>query len=211
MPDDKSVQRNAILSMYRNQVITVAERDALLEELALDGDAEDDTLSAETVLQVMRRLLGVEKSAAELEKYERLDETSYLTVPVVKSDGEKGQVFGFAMFSEDPDNPGQFHIDKQDDFITPEDLEDAVYDFVLDSRDGGVMHVTKGDATLIESVVFTPEKLEAMGLAKDAMPNGAWWLGYQVHNDEARELVKSGKLTAFSIEGVARREEVGNA
>lgn len=210
MPKDE--QRAAILQLYRNQVISVAERDVLLEQLALEDDDEEvDNLSAETVLQVMRRLLGVEKSEAQLEKYAALDEKSHLTVPIVKSDAEKGQVFGFAMFAEDPEHPGEIHIDKQGDMITPEDLEDAVYDFVLDSRDGGVMHVTKGDATLIESVVFTPEKLEAMGLAKDAMPNGAWWLGYQVHNEEARELVKSGKLSAFSIEGAARREEVDNA
>ena len=209
MPDDVRVQRNSILALHRDQVITQAERDALLEQLALDEYTEEDDdgdygLSADTVIEVFRRLLGVAKA----EDMEALDEKSHLTVPVVKSDGEKGQVFGFAMFSEDPDNPGYFHIDKQDDFITPEDLEDAVYDFVLDSRDGGVMHVTKGDATLIESVVFTPEKLEAMGLEKNAMPNGAWWLGFAVHNEEARELIKQDKLQAFSIEGVAQRMKV---
>lgn len=161
-----------------------------------------DTVS---VLDAIRQLLGVTKQ----DDWENADvDGARLTVPITKSDGERGQVFGFAMFSEDPDQPGQFHVDKQEDFITPEDLEEAVYDFVLSSRDGGVMHVTKGDATLIESVVFTPEKLEAMGLPQDSLPGGAWWLGYQVHSSEARELVKSGKLGAFSIEGVAQRDEV---
>ena len=44
------------------------------------------------------------------------------------------------------------------DFIDSEDeLEKAAYQYVLNSRDGGEMHVRKGVSTMVESVVLTKE------------------------------------------------------
>lgn len=129
---------------------------------------------------------------------------------ITKTDDERRLVFGFAKFSEDPDNRGYLMVDRQGDIITPEDLEESAYDYVLTSRDAGEMHVSKGAASLVESVMITPEKLEAWGLEGDAVPIG-WWTGYHVHEVEKGqpdpwEKIKKGEYTAFSVEGKAVRE-----
>jgi hypothetical protein len=128
---------------------------------------------------------------------------------ITKADKDKRLVFGFAKFSEDPDNRGSYYVDRQGDVIEIEELEKSAYDFVLTSRDGGTMHQTGGDATLIESFMVTPEKLQKMGLAEDALPAG-WWTGFYVHPVEAGQpdpwdKITKGEYTAFSIEGEGRR------
>lgn len=140
--------------------------------------------------------------------------TTAYTIPleITKRDDDRRLVFGFAKFSEDPENRGFLLVDRQGDVITPEDLETSAYSYVLDSRDAGEMHVTKGAASLVESVMITPEKLEAWGLPGDSVPIG-WWTGYYVHepaegaSDPWDKIVK-GEYTAFSVEGVAVREEI---
>ena len=63
--------------------------------------------------------------------------------------------------SDSPREPGIIKGDFQGDMIDPETLEKAVYDYVEESRDGGEMHKRLGVATLIESIVFTKEKISA--------------------------------------------------
>lgn len=130
-----------------------------------------------------------------------------LGVEFTKRDDERRLVFGFAKFAEDPAARGHLYIDRQDDVITPADLEDAAYEYVLESRDAGEMHVTKGAATLVESFMVTPEKLTAMGLPTDAVPQG-WWVGYKVHEDDAWARIKDGTYTGFSVEGFGFRDEL---
>lgn len=135
-----------------------------------------------------------------------------IPLEISKRDDDRRLVFGFAKFSEDPDNRGYLLIDKQGDVITPDDLENSAYSYVLDSRDAGEMHITKGAASLVESVMITPEKLAAWGLPEDSVPIG-WWTGYHVHEVEKGtpdpwDKIVKGEYTAFSVEGVAVREEI---
>lgn len=128
---------------------------------------------------------------------------------IQKRDDEKRLVFGYALFSEDPETRGTLHADRQGDMIETEDVEVAAYDYVQKSRDSGAMHRGEGGkATLVESVVFTPEKLEAMGLPGDSVPDGAWWIGMKVSDDDTWDRVKSGEFSAFSIDGSAVRKKV---
>ena len=69
------------------------------------------------------------------------------------------------------------------------------------------MHERGDCATLVESVVFTEEKMEAMGIPTGTLPIG-WWIGFLVTDDDVWEKVKNGELSMFSIEGEAEREEV---
>ena len=142
----------------------------------------------------------------------KADDTTRLTIPISKRDDDRRLVFGFAKFAEDPDNRGFLYVDKQQDIITPEDLEESAYQYVLTSRDAGEMHVTKGAASLVESFMVTPEKLEMMGLEPDAAPIG-WWVGYKVHEVEKGQpdpwdKIKKGEYTGFSVEGMAVREPI---
>lgn len=125
-----------------------------------------------------------------------------------KMDSDKRQVFGWASVVE---IDGQPVVDRQGDWITPDDIEKAAYEYVLKSRKGGHQHKRDGDqpfhaADMIESFVVTPEKIEKMGLPKDT-PVG-WWVGYKVHDDEAWSKVKKGEITGFSIHGRGKRVPV---
>jgi hypothetical protein len=133
---------------------------------------------------------------------------------VSKVDVDKRLVFGWAYVTHDKD--GQVSVDKSGEFIDDYDeLESMAYDFVLRSRQGGMDHARDGDApvirsTMVESVVFTPEKVEKMGIPPGALPSG-WWVGFKVHDDEAWDSVKKGQRLAFSIHGTGVRKEVEDA
>lgn len=141
------------------------------------------------------------------------DNTSFaMIVPITKIDTDKHHVFGWANVSQEWDTfEGKTVlksiIDRQNDMVDPDDLEKMAYRFTKMYRDGGEMHVKKSSATMIESMVFTIEKQQALNIPEGIVPIG-WWIGFEISDDKAWEGVKSGVYTAFSIEGSARREEV---
>lgn len=125
-----------------------------------------------------------------------------------KTDDDKRQVFGWASVVE---VDGQPVIDRQGDWITPDEIEKAAYQYVMKSRKGGHQHKRNGDepfhaSDMIESIVFTPEKIAKMGLPDD-FPVG-WWVGYKVHDDDTWSKVKKGDITGFSIHGKGKRQSV---
>lgn len=126
-------------------------------------------------------------------------------VAITKSDDEKMLAFGWANVSISTE--GEVVEDLQDDIIEPEELETAAYRFVEFYREGGEMHEEKGKAVLVESVVFTKEKMEAIGIPEGALPVG-WWIGFKVLDKDVWEKVKNGEYPMFSIEGTAKRIEV---
>lgn len=111
--------------------------------------------------------------------------------------------FGWANIAVEKD--GSVVVDAHGDSIRLGELELAAYNFVLRYRESGDMHEGEARALLIESVVFTPEKCEALGLAKDALPGG-WWVGFYVPDTDLWKLVKSGDRPMFSIQGRAVKE-----
>lgn len=120
-------------------------------------------------------------------------------------DDEKRQVFGFATVTH---VDGEEVIDRQGDYIPLEEIEKAAYNYVLTSRVGGDMHSRDGagpkhTADLIESVVFSPEKAEAMGI--DDCPKYGWWIGMRVNDDDQWNMVKNGERTGISIHGRGKR------
>lgn len=126
-------------------------------------------------------------------------------VAITKSDDEKMLAFGWANVSISTE--GEVVEDLQDDIIEPEELEAAAYRFVEFYREGGEMHEEKGKAVLVESVVFTKEKMEAIGIPEGTLPVG-WWIGFKVLDKDVWEKVKNGEYPMFSIEGTAKRIEV---
>ena len=124
---------------------------------------------------------------------------------IMKSDDEKMLAFGWASVSMRVN--GELIEDWQKDIVEPEELEKAAYNFVELYREGGEMHERGGTAVLIESVVFTEEKTEAIGIPADTLPVG-WWIGFKVLDEEVWEKVKDGTYPMFSIEGEAERQEV---
>ena len=129
------------------------------------------------------------------------------TFNIMKTDDDKRLIFGWASVAIRVD--GEQVIDHQNDLIDPEDLEEAVYEYVLNFRDSGEEHIgtLRKKAKMVESCIFTKEKMQAMGIPEGIVPEG-WWIGFYVEDDDAWKKVKSGIYQMFSIEGQGVREEV---
>lgn len=129
------------------------------------------------------------------------------TFNIYKTDNDKRLVFGWASISITVD--GEQLIDRQQDMIDPEDLEEAAYEYVLNYRDTGEEHIStmRMRGKLVESCVLTAEKQKAMGIPEGTLPIG-WWVGFKITDDAAWERVKNGTYRMFSIEGKASREPI---
>lgn len=123
---------------------------------------------------------------------------------IFKTDDDKRLVFGWASIAITVD--GEQLEDRQKDIIDPEDLEESVYDYVLNFRDTGEEHIStmRKKGKLVESCVFTEEKQRAIGIPPGIIPVG-WWIGFKIEDDDAWERVKNGTYKMFSIEGKATR------
>ncbi len=123
-----------------------------------------------------------------------------------KIDEDNQLVFGW--LSVAVNKAGEQIVDLQGDIIEPVELEDAAYDFVLYARKAGEMHKRiEGIGRLVESMVFTVEKQQALGIPEGTLPVG-WWVGFKIDDTDTWDKVKSGEYSAFSIGGKALREEV---
>ena len=125
-------------------------------------------------------------------------------VRIAKTDEDRNLVFGWASVAID--KAGRAVIDGEGDVIDPTDLEDAAYEFVLKFREANVNHSGPVVGTLVESMVFTPDKLEKLGLPEGSLPT-AWWTGFRL-DDATFAKVKDGTYQGFSIEGTATRVPV---
>lgn len=141
------------------------------------------------------------RSPSTIEKREKV----LNTVEIQKKDDEKQYAFGWAKIAIEAD--GTQLVDRQNDLIDTETLEETAYRFVEFYREAGEMHERGGAGVLIESVIFTKEKMAAMGIMEGSVPEG-WWVGFHVTDDEVWEKVKDGTYNMFSIEGRAKRIEV---
>lgn len=121
---------------------------------------------------------------------------------IQKADDEKRLAFGWA--SASANTKGEVVEDSYGDIIDIDELEQAAYKFVELYREGGEMHQRGGCGVLVESVIFTPEKMAAMGIPEGTVPAG-WWIGFRVTDDDVWEKVKDGTYPMFSIEGEAVR------
>ena len=136
-----------------------------------------------------------------------VDENVYnldMLFTVTKSN-DQGLVSGWANVALAKD--GKPPLDWQDDIIKPETLEKAAIDFMLDYRESGVMHKGEAAGVVVESIVLTKEKQEALGIPEGTVPEG-WFITVKVLDSNVFDLVKSGTYKMFSIQGRAKRCEL---
>ncbi len=124
---------------------------------------------------------------------------------IMKSEDDRMLAFGWASVSMRVN--GELIEDWQEDIVEPEELENAAYRFVELYREGGEMHERGGAAVLIESIVFTEEKMQAIGIPAGILPVG-WWIGFKVLDKDVWEKVKDGTYSMLSIEGEAERIKI---
>lgn len=132
------------------------------------------------------------------------DDTVYVDVgfAVHKAREDEQLVSGWASVSLNAN--GSVPLDWQDDVIMPEALEKAAINFMLDYRASGVMHDGGSVGTVVESIVFTKEKQEALGIPDGVLPVG-WFITVKVHDAAVFAKVKEGTYKMFSIQGTCRR------
>jgi hypothetical protein len=127
-------------------------------------------------------------------------------VAITKADDIEQMVEGWASVSTAAGAAAPL-VDLQGDSIEIDELQKAFCEYALNSRTLNFMHDGPVRGTLVEMMVFTPQRLEKLGLAPDAVPLGAF-VSYHIPDAADYTKAKTDKLMAFSIEGVAVREEV---
>lgn len=143
--------------------------------------------------------------------YIRYDESLYIEQPIninveiFKSNEFEKLVSGWASVAKNAD--GSLPLDWDGDIITAEVLEKAAINFMLEYRESGEMHKGESIGTVVESIVFTKQKMKAMGIPEGIIPEG-WFITVKIHDDEVFKKVVNGKYKMFSIQGKARRLKV---
>ncbi len=112
-------------------------------------------------------------------------------------------VFGFASVALNKDGTAPY--DLEGDIISPEELEAAAYNFVLNNGRVNQSHQWDTDCGwLVESIMFTKEKMDALGIPEGTLPE-AWFVGFYIPDPTVYKKVKDGEYNMFSIEGYAQR------
>ena len=122
---------------------------------------------------------------------------------VQKADSDKRQVFGFFSVVEHNGIPV---VDSQGDVISATDIEKAIYKYVKVSRMGDDRHDGRCKAVLIESMFFSKEKQEMLGIDLGFV---GWWGGFEVLDEVMWTKIKTGEYQSFSIGGQGRYEQYG--
>jgi len=115
-------------------------------------------------------------------------------VPILKA--EKRQVTGVVL------EPGT--VDAQKDTVDEAVIEKAAHNFLARYREStklGLMHTIFGQigVTLVESYVSEV----AMKLGGKKVKKGSWIMKVKIENDQLWKKIKAGKITGFSIGGIA--------
>ena len=126
-------------------------------------------------------------------------------VHIARLDEEHRIVFGWASVAFA--KTGEQIIDSHNSQIDIDDLETAAYLFTLQFRELNECHSGPSIGHLVESFMVTPQKLEMLGIQRDALPIG-WWVGFYVEDEDVWNKVKNNEYTMFSIEGLAVEEAV---
>ena len=120
---------------------------------------------------------------------------------ILKADDEQRMVYGWASVITEKGEPV---IDRQGDVIDAETLVKAVNKFMEHVRVGKAMHTGDQVGVVVHSFPITKELGDSLGIHSD---REGWIVAYKVYDDNVWEMVKSGKLAAFSIGGRAIKED----
>jgi sialic acid synthase SpsE len=123
-----------------------------------------------------------------------------ISANVLKYNEEERLVYGWAYVST---VNGEISLDHSDEFIRPHELVKAATNFMLDVRAAKAMHTGDQIGEIVHSLPITKEIASALGINTD---REGWVICVKVYDDTVWDLVKSGKLSAFSIGGRALRE-----
>ena len=149
---------------------------------------------------------SVYKNSTQTSVY-KSDDSVYIEAnfDVKKSREDSQYVFGWANIARNAD--GSIPLDWQGDVVPVDVLEQAAYDFCLNYRATGEMHQGTQKGDMIESVMFTKEKMAALGIPEGTLPEG-WWVGFHIPDPDVFAKIKNGEYRMFSIQGQAKRTPI---
>ena len=127
-------------------------------------------------------------------------ENKSLAGKIIKIDPVTKVVYGWAYVCKIGDKPV---VDHSGDVIEPHELEKAAHDFVVDCREGKIMHDGDTMAELVESMFFSEEVQKALDIDLGKV---GWFIGMRINDEELMEKIEKGELAMFSIGGSAIRE-----
>ena len=143
----------------------------------------------------------------DVQKDDEVEITFTGTGLISKADEAQQIVYGWAYVTHD--RAGNIAVDKSGDFVDDvEQIEKTAVKFMINSRNTDVGHNNTKSGTIVESMVFTPEKIEKMGIPVNTVPLG-WWIGTKV-DDATWAEYKAGRLTAFSVHGKGVRSKIAD-
>jgi hypothetical protein len=132
-----------------------------------------------------------------------------LTIPVKKaSENPDGSVTFTGWASVVSDAAGNPIVDYDGEIIPVDELERAVHKAALEASGAGragVMHQSTGMIDVVESMVLTAAKREALGLGAG---QEGWVVTCRSTDPEVVKAVRSGHMLEMSIRGTAVRERL---
>jgi len=146
-------------------------------------------------------------AAAQKAKAEPPVDFSSPACAVVKASDERRYTLGVAYAANRADAAAG--MDGYHDFVQPDVLEKAAWDYMRGSRNIGVNHEdgTDGRGEVVESYILRQDWVTKADNGVDVtIPAGSWMLGV-VWEPTTWTLVKSGQLTGFSPQGTGDRAE----
>lgn len=98
-------------------------------------------------------------------------------------------------------------LDAHGEFMTAEDIENAAWDYAINSREVGCFHVdgTGGNGTVVESYIYRgPDWVITSidGRTTVTISAGDWLMGV-IWSIPAWQLILSGRINGLSMQGVA--------
>lgn len=97
-------------------------------------------------------------------------------------------------------------LDAQDDWMTPEDIEDAAHLYMRRSRVIGADHTRKIDAEPVESYIAPQDMIWESGpYGSQIVKKGSWVLGIKVHDPKEWAKVENGDYQGVSVGGFGVR------
>ena len=125
-----------------------------------------------------------------------------MSANVVKSAPTGKELWAWASVVEKDGKPVE---DSQGDVIDPAEIEQAADDFMTKSRNVGLMHKTTGHGRVVQSMVFTKELQDALGIDLGKV---GWLVKMAIDDPAMRKRVASGELRELSIGGRGVRTEI---
>lgn len=119
---------------------------------------------------------------------------------ILKQDDEQRLVYGWAYVST---VKGEISLDHSQEYIRPDELVKAATKFMMDVRVAKAMHQGDQVGEVVHSLPITKEVASSLGIETD---REGWVLAMKIHDDKVWDMIKSGKLSAFSIGGRASKE-----